>query len=91
MTGARLLPWPKRPGRAGRALPGAPKVRIATPAASAGERLQQISVIEIVNDDMPFLLDSVMGELAERGVEVRLVVHPVFTVGPRRLRPADRL
>ena len=29
---------------------------------------------------MPFLLDSVMGELAERGVEARLVVHPVFTV-----------
>ena len=37
-------------------------------------------MIEIVNDDMPFLLDSVMGELAERGVEARLVVHPVFTV-----------
>ena len=37
-------------------------------------------MIEIVNDDMPFLLDSVMGELAERGVEARLVAHPVFTV-----------
>src|SRR5437667_122101 len=27
-----------------------------------------------------FLVDSVMGELAERGLEIRLVVHPVFAV-----------
>jgi glutamate dehydrogenase len=59
--------------------PGTPKLRIASPAG-ASELLRQTSVIEIVNDDMPFLLDSVMGELAERGVEARLVVHPVFTV-----------
>jgi glutamate dehydrogenase len=38
-------------------------------------------VLEIVNDDMPFLVDSVLGELTERGLEVRLVVHPVFSVG----------
>jgi len=60
--------------------PGAPTIRIAQPAAGASETLRHISVVEIVNDDMPFLLDSVMGELAERGVEVRLVAHPVFTV-----------
>ncbi len=29
---------------------------------------------------MPFLLDSVLGELNERGIDVRLVVHPVFAV-----------
>jgi glutamate dehydrogenase len=60
--------------------PGAPKVRVATPGTAAGERLKQISVLEIVNDDMPFLLDSVMGELAERGIEIRLVVHPIVSV-----------
>ena len=59
--------------------PGTPKLRIASPAG-ASELLRHTSVIEIVNDDMPFLLDSVMGELAERGIEARLVVHPVFTV-----------
>ena len=37
-------------------------------------------MLEIVNDDMPFLVDSVLAELAERGVEVRFVVHPVLTV-----------
>ena len=29
---------------------------------------------------MPFLVDSVMGELAERRLDVRLVAHPVFGV-----------
>ena len=43
-------------------------------------RLGAVSIIEIVNDDMPFLLDSVLGELGEQAVDVRLVVHPIFTV-----------
>jgi glutamate dehydrogenase len=68
--------------------PGTPKVRIAEPAAGASELLRHVSVIEIVNDDMPFLLDSVMGELSERGFEVRLVAHPVFAV---TRDPAGRL
>jgi glutamate dehydrogenase len=61
--------------------PGAAKMRFESPNETAGgDRLKDISVLEIVNDDMPFLVDSVMAELAERGLEVRLVVHPVFTV-----------
>ena len=46
---------------------------------ASGER-KSVSVIEIVNDDMPFLVDSVMGEIAERRLDVRLVAHPVFGV-----------
>ena len=45
-----------------------------------GERLKSISVIEIVNDDMPFLVDSVMAELTDRGLPPRLVVHPILAV-----------
>ena len=61
--------------------PGAPKVRLESPAVTADhERLKSTSVLEIVNDDMPFLVDSVLAELAEHGVNVRLVVHPVFAV-----------
>jgi glutamate dehydrogenase len=57
---------------------GTPKIRCETvPLAASGER-KTISVIEIVNDDMPFLVDSVMGEIAERRLDVRLVAHPVF-------------
>jgi glutamate dehydrogenase len=59
--------------------PGVPKIQFVQPSAH-GERLKQISVLEILNDDMPFLVDSVMGELAERGVDIRLVVHPIFAV-----------
>ena len=63
--------------------PGAPKIRFEQPAddkASGGEHLKSISVIEIVNDDMPFLVDSVMAELTERGLAARLVVHPILAV-----------
>ena len=59
--------------------PGSAKIRLFEPKA-AGERLPSISVLEIVNDDMPFLVDSVMGELTDRGVPVRLIVHPIFNV-----------
>jgi glutamate dehydrogenase len=58
---------------------GAPKIRFEAPDATSEQpRLGAISVIEIVNDDMPFLVDSVMGELTDRGLEPRLVAHPVF-------------
>ncbi len=59
---------------------GAPKIRLEQPKASDGEHLKSISVIEIVNDDMPFLVDSVMAELTERGLAPRLVVHPILAV-----------
>jgi glutamate dehydrogenase len=40
-----------------------------------------ITVVEIVNDDMPFLLDSTLNELNEHNCDIRLVVHPILTVG----------
>ena len=55
--------------------PGVPKLRLTAADTAPG-----ISVLDIVNDDMPFLLDSVVGELSERGLDIRLLVHPVFTV-----------
>ena len=55
---------------------GAAKVSVETLTLDG----KAVTVIEAVNDDMPFLVDSVMGELAERKHEVRLVAHPVFGV-----------
>src|SRR5262245_4115761 len=54
---------------------GAAKIafRPAHPGAST-------AVLEILNDDMPFLVDSVLGELSERAADIRLLVHPVFSV-----------
>jgi glutamate dehydrogenase len=54
---------------------GLPKIRFEPAAAAPG-----IAVLEIVNDDMPFLVDSVVGELNHRGLDIRLFVHPVFIV-----------
>ena len=36
------------------------------------------SVILIVTDDMPFLVDSVTAEVVRRNAAIRLVVHPIF-------------
>jgi glutamate dehydrogenase len=61
--------------------PGVPKIRFDAPATTSDDRrLRDISVLEIINDDMPFLVDSVMTELTGRGVDIRLVVHPIFAV-----------
>jgi len=60
--------------------PGAPKLRCETVALSDSGPRRAVTVLEIANDDMPFLLDSVMGELADHRVDVRLVAHPVFGV-----------
>ncbi|MGZ5827507.1 MAG: hypothetical protein ACXWJW_03120, partial [Xanthobacteraceae bacterium] len=46
--------------------PGKPKIRITQPPPSASGSLRTTSIIETINDDMPFLVDSVMGELNER-------------------------
>lgn len=58
---------------------GTPKLRF-DPAGDEGDRLKTVSVIEVVNDDMPFLVDSVMLELTERGLAPRLVAHPILAV-----------
>jgi glutamate dehydrogenase len=38
------------------------------------------SVVEIVTDDMPFLVDSVANEFTRHGLGLHLVIHPVLTV-----------
>jgi glutamate dehydrogenase len=39
-----------------------------------------LTVIETINDNMPFLLDSTLTELAEQGIEPSLVAHPILAV-----------
>src|SRR5689334_10427755 len=36
------------------------------------------SVVEVVTDDMPFLVDSVMMELTQQQRDLHLVIHPQF-------------
>ena len=41
---------------------------------------QHRTVIEIVTDDMPFLVDSITGALTARNLDVQMLVHPVMVV-----------
>ncbi len=62
-------------------VPGHAKIKVSAPDLPVDSvRLKGVSVVEIANDDMPFLVDSVMGALTELGLTARLVVHPILTV-----------
>jgi len=54
------------------------KIRIRRLAGTGEGGPPEGSVIEILNDDMPFLVDSVLGELQARNIAVRLLLHPIL-------------
>jgi len=56
---------------------GSADLRVINPMMPDG---REISVLEVLNDNMPFLFDSTMAELAEQGIEVTLVTHPIIAV-----------
>jgi glutamate dehydrogenase len=56
--------------------PGEPKIVLRQRFAGKTELL----TADIVNDDMPFLLDSVLGGLRDLGLVPELVAHPIFEV-----------
>ncbi len=56
---------------------GTPKLRVYNPSAAEHGWSSPHTVIEIVNDDMPFLVDSVTMELNRQGQTVHLLVHPL--------------
>ncbi len=61
----------------------APTVRL-TRAAGAGRRNLGFDLLEIVQPDAPFLVDSVMGEVSESGADVKAMFHPVVAEGGGR-------
>ncbi|MGE3875172.1 MAG: NAD-glutamate dehydrogenase, partial [Parvibaculaceae bacterium] len=56
--------------------PGRTKIAVTNPQAPFGD----VTLVDIINDDMPFLVDSTIGLLTERGYDVRLALHPVLSV-----------
>ena len=60
--------------------PGTAAVRVYTPTEEEFGWSIGHSVVEIVTDDMPFLVDSVSLSLVADGREVFLVIHPVLYV-----------
>lgn len=57
--------------------PGAPAVEIESVGGRTGERFMRIA---IVNDDMPFLVDSVAALVADHGLAIEWLAHPVLAV-----------
>ena len=53
----------------------APSLRLVSDPDTGLDRL------EIIQPDAPFLVDSVMGEIAEQGLSVRAMFHPIVEVG----------
>ncbi len=75
--------------------PGVPKIRIFNPSSEEGGWTVEHTVVEIVNDDMPFLVDSVSAEITRVGRKIHLLLHPVFRsvrdAKGRRLEITDTL
>jgi glutamate dehydrogenase len=60
--------------------PGRAKVRVFNPSSEGDGRRSRHTVVEIVNDDMPFLVDSTTMEVARHGLTLHLIAHPIFSV-----------
>ena len=66
-------------GFARRRLPGVAKVRVFNTTADHGFESRH-TIAQIVNDDMPFLVDSIANEFNRREINVHLLAHPVLAV-----------
>src|SRR5215469_15617966 len=76
LCGAALSLW--RFGERRRA--GQAKVRVHNPDLVADGWSSPHTIVEIVNDDMPFLVDSVTGAINAASRVVHLIIHPILTV-----------
>ncbi|MFJ8104174.1 NAD-glutamate dehydrogenase [Streptomyces sp. NPDC096132] len=59
---------------------GTANVRVHTPTVEGNGWTCSHSVVEVVTDDMPFLVDSVTNELTRQGRGIHLVIHPQVAV-----------
>ena len=76
LFGAALAHWNFGTTRA----PGKAAVRVYNPSVKKHGWRSEHTVVEIVTDDMPFLVDSVTAELNRQGLIVHLIIHPILKV-----------
>ncbi len=76
LYGAALSLW--RFGE--RRRPGQAKIRVHNPDPAADGWSSSHTIVEIVNDDMPFLVDSVTGAINASNRVVHLIIHPILTL-----------
>src|SRR5262245_41390719 len=60
--------------------PGHARVRVFNPSIEEHGWQSTHTIVEIVNDDMPFLVDSVAMEVNRHGLTLHLVIHPIVAV-----------
>ncbi len=63
-----------------RFISGVPRVRVYNPNVQEHGWQSPHTVVEIVNDDMPFLVDSVAVEINRQGFTLHLTIHPVLCI-----------
>ncbi|WP_405948378.1 NAD-glutamate dehydrogenase [Streptomyces prunicolor] len=59
---------------------GTANVRVHTPSVEENGWTCSHTVVEVVTDDMPFLVDSVTNELTRQGRGIHVVIHPQVVV-----------
>jgi glutamate dehydrogenase len=59
---------------------GEPNLRVLNPSRDRDGWESPRTVVQIVSDDMPFIVDSVTMELGREGHSIDLVIHPVIVV-----------
>jgi glutamate dehydrogenase len=60
--------------------PGKPKIRVFNPTLERHGWTSPHTILEIVNDDMPFLVDSVRATINVQDLTVHLTIHPIMRV-----------
>ncbi|MDQ2780073.1 MAG: NAD-glutamate dehydrogenase [Pseudomonadota bacterium] len=60
--------------------PGRARLRVFSPTVADSGWASRHTVIEIVNDDMPFLVDSAAMEINRQGLMLHQIIHPVMAV-----------
>jgi glutamate dehydrogenase len=76
LYGAAMAHWQT----AQRFVPGSERLRVYNPILEQHGWHSDHTVIEIVNDDMPFLVDSVSMAVNRQGLALHSVLHPVFRI-----------
>src|ERR1700754_1930716 len=76
LYGAAIAEWNLAQQRA----PGETKVNVYNPDFEQNGWQSPHTVIEIISDDMPFIVDSVTMDLSRKGYGIHLVIHPVVRV-----------
>ncbi|WP_424184769.1 NAD-glutamate dehydrogenase [Actinokineospora sp. G85] len=67
-------------GLAERRAQGRPSVRLLNPTTAVDGWSSTGTVVQLVIDDMPYLVESIAAELGRGGAQVQRVVHPIVVV-----------